>query len=146
MSVSEKAQVFKSDYQAQLDKIEALKAPLQEKIVLADELVAEHESSVKAEYDRGYLEGKASVVLPDTGTGEKLFTQEDMNALAETAKAEKAAELQPQIDAAQAAHAEAKAQAEQLAIDIADLQARFDADQAKDAEAKAQIIAAAEQI
>lgn len=66
----------------------------------------------KSAVDQAFLDGKASVVLPEEGTGEKLFTQDDMNRLAEQAKAEKAAELQGAIDAANAETSAVKAQAE----------------------------------
>ncbi len=75
-------------------------------------------ADLQMKYDEGYAAGKASVVLPGTGTGTLLFTQEDMDAVALTAKAEKAAELQPQIDAAVAEVAVVKAAGEQAVVDL----------------------------
>jgi len=79
----------------------------------------------KEGFDRGYAEGKASVVLPEPGTGEKLFTQEDMDKVAAIAKDEVRGELQPQIDkltadleASQGELAAVKAELEQFKAEL----------------------------
>ena len=75
-----------------------LTAYFDDQIAKLQEAKAQYLANLEAKYSEGYADGKASIILPSEGTGEKLFTQEDMNKLAETAKAEKDAEYQPQIN------------------------------------------------
>jgi multidrug resistance efflux pump len=56
--------------------------------------------------------------MPDVGTGEKLFTQEDMDRVAETAKQEKLMEIQPQLDQLNADLAAAKAEIDVLKVEL----------------------------
>lgn len=80
----------------QVAKIQEVKTQLEGELAAAKAAGVTEGDAVG--YERGYAEGKASVVLPSTGTGELLFTQEDMDRVSQTAKDEKTAELQPQID------------------------------------------------
>lgn len=87
---------MKSDIQSTL---ESIKAPFAELVQKVDSIPAAVEAGEQAAYDQGYQDGKASVVLPVEGTGDKLFTQEDMNKLAETAKQEvRDLEMTPAIE------------------------------------------------
>lgn len=100
-----------------LGLFDELIAKLQEgKLALEQEKAASYEAGKKAGYDLGYVDGKASVVLPDPQDPAKLFTQADMDKLAEVAKGEQqaadAAFFQPQIDEL---NAKLGAQAEELA-------------------------------
>lgn len=74
-----------------------LSAYFDDQIAELQEAKAQYEANLTAKYAEGYADGKASVVLPTPGTGELLFTQDDMGKLAATAKAEKDAEYQPQL-------------------------------------------------
>lgn len=83
------------------DLLEVLKGKAQAKV---DEAQAEVDALVElgvvmeAELQAKFQEGKDSVILPEPGTGELLFTQDDMDALALQAKKEVTDVLQPQID------------------------------------------------
>lgn len=114
--------------QAIQDTLDLIKAPFADVIAKVDSVPAQVDAHAAAEYSRGYDDGKASVVLPDTGTGEKLFTQEDMDSAAATAKVEMAAEMQPQIDS--------------LALVVADLEAEADGLRAQVITAGADAVAA----
>lgn len=56
-------------------------------------------SELKAQYDAGYADGKASVVLPDPSNPDKLFSQADMDSAVKTAKDEQSSVDQDQISA-----------------------------------------------
>lgn len=101
--------------------LEAIKAPFAEIVAKVDSIPLAVEAGEKLAYDEGYLAGKASVVLPDPASGELLFTQADMDRLAETAKAEKDAQYLPQIDALNVKVAELEGRAltaEQALVDF----------------------------
>ncbi len=90
----------------------------------------------KAGYERGYAEGKASVVLPVPGTGEILFTQDDMDKVSAVAKDEVRAELQPQID-------ELKVQVQAAQSDVEAIKAEFETFKAQAEAAKNEAVAQA---
>ena len=91
------------------------------------EAKGQYEVDLKAERDAGYVEGKASVVLPDASSEEKLFTQADMDRLAQVAKEEQAAVMQPAIDGLAAQVNELNAKVEALVAEkdlaVADVKA-----------------------
>lgn len=76
-----------------------LMAFFDEKIAEFQEAKNQYVTNLEARYQQGYVDGKASVVLPDPNSGELLFTQADMDQVAATAKAEKDNEYAPQIAA-----------------------------------------------
>lgn len=97
---------------------EEIKLKLQEIGLKVDEAQAGLEVEKQASYQKGYEDGKASVVLPEPGTGEKLFTQEDMDRVAEIAKQEKLMEIQPQLDQLTSDLAAAKAEIDVLKAEL----------------------------
>lgn len=82
--------------------LEALKQigdlSVQAQTSLSDELDAKY----KEGYDKGFADGKASVVLPDPNNPDKLYTQADMDRVAAQAKADQVAADQAAADKAAA--------------------------------------------
>ncbi len=60
------------------------------------------DAKYKEGYDKGYVDGQASIVLPDPSNPDKLYTQADMDRVVATSK-------QEQVDADQAALTQAAA-------------------------------------
>jgi len=75
-------------------------AGAQAEVAKLDELEGDIQADMKAQYDAGYADGKASVVLPDPNDPGAKYTQAQLDEAIANAKLEAAQDLQPQIDAA----------------------------------------------
>lgn len=127
MSISDKAQQIKADYQSQLDKLEQVKGELQGKLSLVDEMVAQADQEVLDAKNAGIEEGKAMIQLPDPTSPDAQYTQAQMNDAVNAGMAQQKslddAAAQAQSDALNGQLASAQQQA-------SDLQAQLDAERA----------------
>lgn len=139
-------------------KIDAVKAPFQTVIEAADAIPALVDAAEKAAYDKGFAEGnvagiaagKDMIVLPAEGTGELVYTQEQLAEAVSNGKVQQAAEdqlviddLKKQLEAAQAALVgkdEEKAQA--LAVLRADMIAKVQNFEANEDQSMKDLLAA----
>lgn len=69
-------------------KLDLIKAPALAQIEAADAIPALVDAEVKAFGESEYLRGQASIVLPEPGTGELIYSQEDADKLAEVVRGE----------------------------------------------------------
>lgn len=109
--------------QDQLDKASEVKAQLEADVALHEQLKSEVAAELQAAKDQAYLDGKASVVLPDPASPDAIFTQADMDKLAQVAKEEQKAADQLVID-------EIQGQIAALSQQVTDLQGQLEAQKA----------------
>lgn len=105
-------------------------AGAQLEVAKLDQLASDIEADLKAQYDAGYADGKASVVLPDPTDPGAQYTQAQLDEAVANAKLEVEQELKPQIEAAVGERDEALKHAEAVkatALEaISDLKAKDD--------------------
>lgn len=69
-------------------KIDAIKAPFQGMIDAADAIPALVDAAELAKFNEGFVSGQASIVLPSPDSPDVVYTQADMDKLAEIVRAE----------------------------------------------------------
>lgn len=78
---------------------------MEELLKLIESIKAAAQTEIEAAYAKGFADGKASIDVPATPVGEKIYSQEEFDQLVEPMRS-KLVELQAQVDAIPAKIAE----------------------------------------
>lgn len=144
--IEENAQVLISDLDSQIVKVDEVKAGLEQKKVLVQEMVSESSAAVLQARTEGIEEGRNSIVLPDPENPDAQYTQAAMDEAVSTREQQVRDEMQPQIDASAKQVESLNSELEMVKMDQQSLQGQVDqlkadieAENVSDEEAKAAI-------
>lgn len=93
---------------------------------IAAELQGKYDEGFTAGKEVGFKEGQASIILPDPADPNKIYTQGDMDKLAEQVRAEKDAEIAPVLAEKDQALVNKDAELAQVKLELETLKADFD--------------------